>query len=226
MPRPRPVVPLQSLIGVLLGSALLLAGCSDPAPQQAPGPAAPASSVTPGSSTAPSSTVPSGTASPSSASPSSGPSSTGPAPGATATGDGTVVPSRPVETAPPKKLDESTRTAGARVSLVSVRSTDIKASGPGDSSGPGVLLRLKLVNSTGRRLDTSFVQVNVTNAAGDPGTLVSGSPTDPLASSLRAGADGQGTYAFLLDDAASDPVKVSVYVTSGQPVVTFRGRAS
>ena len=213
---PRNVRPGR-LAGLVVGAVVLLAGCSDPAPTEVPAPAptsAPASSVAPSPSATPS------------AAPTAAPSSAPADPQPSASSDGTVEPSRPVETAPPKKLDEPTSTAGARVSLVSVRSTDIKASGPGDSSGPGVLLRLKLVNSTGRRLDTSFVQVNVTNAAGDPGTLVSGSPTDPLASSLPAGGDGQGTYAFLLDDAASDPVTVSVYVTSGQPVVTFRGRAS
>ena len=112
------------------------------------------------------------------------------------------------------------------MSLVSVRATNIKASGPSDSSGPGVLIRLKVANTTGKRLDTSFVQVNVDNAAGAPGTLISGSPSDPLPGSISAGGSGQGTYAFLLDDAGSDPVTVSVYVTSGQPVVTFRGRAS
>lgn len=208
---------LTSLTGLVAGSALLLVGCSDPAPPEAP---------TPTVAAAPSTSAPAG-ASPT-ATPTSAPTSAGPAPAPTptSTGDGTVVPSRPVETAPPKKLDESTKTAGAEVSLVSVRSTRIKASGPSDSSGPGVLLRLKVVNTTGKRLDTSFVQVNVTNDAGNPGTLVSGSPTDPLTGSLKAGGSAQATYAFLLDDAGSAPVTVSVYVTSGQPVVTFRGRAS
>lgn len=109
---------------------------------------------------------------------------------------------------------------------MSVRSTSIKASSPGDSSGPGVLVRLRVRNTTGKTLDTSFVQVNVANDAGDPGTLVSGSPTKILPGSLKRGASAQGTYAFLLADARSAPVTVSVYVTSGQPVVTFRGRAS
>lgn len=212
MPRPR----LGSLTPLLAGAALLLAGCSDPAPPaEVPSPAVTAAPSAPATATP--SATPTATSAATSASP---------APQPTATGDGTVVPSQPVETAPPKKLDESTKTAGAQVSLVSVRATSIKASGPSDSSGPGVLLRLKVVNTTGKRLDTSFVQVNVSNDAGDPGTLVSGSPTDPLTGSLKAGASAQGTYAFLLDDAGSAPVTVSVYVTSGQPVVTFRGRAS
>lgn len=212
---PRPSV----LVGLLAVPTLLLAGCSEPAPE-APAPAVTAAPTVTGTPTPATPTV---SATPSSAASSAAPA---PAPAPTASGDGTVVPSKPVETAPPKKLDEATKTAGAQVSLVSVRATDIKASGPSDGSGPGVLLRLKLVNTTGKRLDTSFVQVNVDNAAGTPGTLVSGRPTDAITGSLKAGASAQGTYAFLLDDAGSDPVTVSVYVTSGQPVVTFRGRAS
>ncbi len=210
---------LSTLAGVLAVSVVLVAGCSDPAPPAAPGP-----SVT---------TVPSASASPSASpsatpTPTSAPSSAGsaPAPQPSASGDGTVVPSRPVRTAPPKKLDQPTKTAGAQVSLASVRATTIKAKSQADSSGPGVLIRLKLVNTTGKSLDTSFVQVNVDNGSGDPGTLVSGSPTDPLTGSLKAGGSGTATYAFLLGGVGSTPVTVSVYVTSGQPVVTFRGQAS
>jgi hypothetical protein len=202
-------------------SLLLVAACSDPAPPPAPAPSAPAS-------VAPSSTAPSSPAASSAAptTPAPAPSGTTAAPRPNPSGDGSIEPSRPVETAAPKKLDQPTKTAGASVSLVFVKTARIKASTPGDSSGPGVLVRLKMVNTTGKTLDTSFVQVNVGNEGGDPGTLVIGKPTDPITGSLKAGASAQGTYAFLLADATSAPVTVSVYVTSGQPVVTFRGRAT
>lgn len=204
---------------MLAGAVVLLGACSDPAPTEVPSPppaGAPATSA-PASSSAPA--TPSG-------SPSAAGSDTPPQPQPPAASDPDVEPSRPVQTAPPKKLDESTRTAGAVVSLVSVRTTTIKATGPGDRSGPGVLVRLKLVNSTGRTLDTSFTQVDVTDEAGTSATLVDGPPTDALAASVRSGRAVQGRYAFLMDDASSGPVTVSVYVTSGQPVVTFRGRPS
>ena len=66
----------------------------------------------------------------------------------------------------------------------------------------------------------------MTDSAGTSATLVDGAPTAALDASIRAGADAQGTYAFLMDDPAAGPVTVAVFVTSGQPVVTFRGRAS
>lgn len=216
--RARTTGPVRRLAGVLTVAGVLLAGCSDPAPTEVPSPPPTAAPLpTPSASATPSTSAsPTPTAAPrTSAAPAPSPSS-----------DGTIEPSRPVETAAPKKLDEPTKTAGAQVSLVSVRATSIKATTPGDSSGPGVLIRLKMVNQTAKTLDTSFVQVNVNNDAGDPGTLVVGSPTDAIGGSLRAGSSVQATYAFLLDDATSAPVTVSVYVTSGQPVVTFRGRAS
>jgi hypothetical protein len=68
--------------------------------------------------------------------------------------------------------------------------------------------------------------VGLTDQAGTAGTLVDGPPTDALDASVRAGRSVQGTYAFLVDDTAAGPVTVSVYVTEGQPVVTFRGRPS
>jgi cytoskeletal protein RodZ len=213
----RSTLPVARLTGVLAG-LVLVAGCSHAAPKDVPSPA----------TTAP---VPSAAASSSasaapSATPSAAPSSTSAQPKPSSGSDPSVEPNRPVQTAAPKKLDEPTKTAGAQVSLVSVRAASIKAKTPGDSSGPGVLIRLKMVNQTGKTLDTSFVQVNVNNDAGNPGTLVIGSPTDAITGSVKSGRSAEGTYAFLLDDATSAPVTVSVYVTSGQPVVTFSGRAS
>jgi hypothetical protein len=211
------------LAALATGVVVLVAGCSDPAPTEVPGSTVSAPPTSGAVSPAPS---PSTTAGATPAGPSS-PASQPPTQAQPTTGsDPSVVPSRPVETAPPKRLDESTRTAGAVVSLVSVRATTIKATTPGDRSGPGVLVRLKLVNSTGKTLDTSFTQVDVTDAGGTSGTLVDGAPTKALAASVRAGRDVQGTYAFLMDDASAGEVTVSVFVTSGQPVVTFRGRAA
>ncbi len=205
------------LAGLVAGAVLLVAGCSDPAPSQVPT-AAPSSAAAP--SAASSTPVPSTSgATTAAASPTS-------AAAQPSSDDPSVEPDRPVQTAAPKKLDESNRTAGAVVSLVSVRSATIKASKPGDRSGPGVLVRLKLVNSTGRTLDTSFTQVSVTTGGDSSGVLVDGPPTQLLDASVRAGRDAEGTYAFLVDDASSRDVTVSVFVTSGQPVVQFRGRAS
>lgn len=216
----RPVV-----AGLLVGAVALLAACSDPTPTVVPG--APSSSAA-APSTTPAVPGPTTSVDPPTSPPST--STTGAAPTTEAlpssVGDGSVEPNRPVQTAAPKKLDEPASTAGVRVTLVSVRATTIKATGPGDRSGPGVLVRLRLVNSTRRTVDTGFTQVSLDGSAGRAGTLVVGAPSAPLDASLRAGRSTQGTYAFLLDDAGSAPVTVSVYVTSGQPVVTFRGRVS
>lgn len=205
---------LAPATGLLIAGALTLSACSSPDPAPAPASSAPVPSAA---------STPAGTPT----SPSATPSTSAPAPPEPSSGgEESTEPARPVETAAPKKLDESSRTAGAEVSLESVRATTIKATTPGDSSGPGVLVRLSMTNTSSKTLDTSFVQVNVNNDAGDPGTFVSGSPTDPITGSLRSGRTATGTYAFLLDDATSAPVSVLVYVTSGQPVVQFRGRAS
>lgn len=206
------------LAGIAAAAVVLLAGCSDPASPEVPSPAVTSAPAASAASSTPASS-PAATAAPE-------PTITSAQPRPSSGSDPSVEPSRPVETAPPKKLDESTRTAGAVVSLASVRATTIKATGPGDRSGPGVLVRLRLVNSTGRTLDTSFAQVGVTDAAGRSGTLVDGTPTRALDASVRAGRSAQGTYAFLMDGAAAGAITVSVFVTSGQPVVTFRGRAS
>ena len=219
-----PHVRRPALAGLLVGVVVLVGGCSGPDPSEVPSPLV----GSPPATAAPSSGPP--TADPSVPDRTGPTASTGPTtpadPQPSAEREPDVEPSRNVETAPPKKLDQSTRTAGAVVSLVSVRATSIKATTPGDRSGPGVLVRLELANATGRTLDTSFTQVGLTDRGGTSGTLVDGPPTEALDPSVRPGRSARGTYAFLLDDASSGPVTISVYVTSGQPVVTFRGRPS
>lgn len=216
--------------GALAGVVALTGACSGPAPTEAP--SAPATS-------APTTAGPSASASEPAASPSvdagspsaDAPSTDSPSTDASSTDapsepEPSVEPSRPVETAPAKKLDEQTRTAGAVVSLESVRTTTVKARNPGDRSGRGVLVSLRLRNSTSSTLDASFVQVGLTDRAGTAAIGVDGPPTDRLPSSVRAGRTVQGTYAFVTDQGPTDVVTVSVYVTEGQPVVTFRGRPS
>jgi hypothetical protein len=217
-----PHVPRLALVGLLAGVVVLAGGCSGPAPSEVPEPASSAPATVAPSASDPATPDPG-------ASPSTDPTAPAepqPSEPQPYESEPDVEPSRPIETAPPKKLDEPTRTAGAKVSLVSVRTATIKATAPGDRSGPGVLVRLKLENTTGRTLDTSFTQVGLADQAGAPATLVDGPPTKALGASVRSGRSAQGTYAFVMDDASAGPVTVSVYVTSGQPVVTFRGRAS
>lgn len=203
------------LAGVLAGAVVLVTACSDPVPAEVPAPAAT-------SAAAPS--APPAT----SAAPTAGPTTEAATPSAVAPKpQGSEVPSRPVETAAPRRLDEPTTTSGgARVSLVSVKAETIEGNGTGDASGPGVLVRLEVANPTGRKVDTSYVQVNVTNAAGDPGSLFAGPPSDPVAESVAAGRSARGTYAFRLADATAGPVTVLVTVRSGQPVLQFRGQVS
>ena len=202
------------LAGVLAGAVVLVTACSDPAPTQVPARTT-TSAATP--------STPAATSAAPTAAPTDGgtPSTVAPQP------EGSVVTERPVETAAPRRLDESTSTTGgAEVSLASVKAATIEGNGTGDASGPGVLVRLEVSNPTGRKLDTSYVQVNVANAAGDPGSLFAGPPSDPVVASVAAGGSARGTYAFRLADATAGPVTVLVTVRSGQPVLQFRGQAS
>jgi hypothetical protein len=213
------------LAGVLAGVVALTGACSGPDPSSAPSPpVASASAAPPSAEPSASDAGPS-----SSSSPSSGSVTPEPGPSSQATSgapepEPSIEPDRPVETAPPKTLDQPTRTAGAVVSLVSVRSTTVEARNPGERSGPGVVVRLRLRNAGSSTLDTSFVQVGVTDETGTAAIFVDGPPSERVASSVRAGRTVEGRYAFVTDGRSTDVVTVSVYVTQDQPVVTFRGR--
>lgn len=121
----------------------------------------------------------------------------------------------------------ATLRGGVVVRMVKATPTKILAVGPGETSGPGIVLQFELVNSSGAALELSSAYVTVTFAGGKdvaiPGT---GSGYAPFASSVKAGARVKGVYVFRLPAAAQKQAfTASVTYAPGQPISVFTGVA-
>lgn len=113
----------------------------------------------------------------------------------------------------------------AQVQVVGVKKQDVKATLPGDVSGPAAVVTVKVQNSGSKALNLSNVVVNLTGTGNTPGVPMSSAPSKPLSGSLAAGATAQGVYVFHIAAAKMSQVKVDVSVDPTLPVTTFTGSA-
>lgn len=139
-----------------------------------------------------------------------------------------TVPPREQPTSEPVPLDETAKVRkGVTVKLISEKPINIDAEGPGESSGPGVLLTMRIQNDSTSTVDLKNVIVDMTYGAdatpADP-ALIPG--VEPLVGELAPGEQATGDYAFRIPKSQRDDVTISVFVTVDDPVVVFTGALS
>ncbi|HEY5822679.1 MAG TPA: hypothetical protein VIT20_11925 [Propionibacteriaceae bacterium] len=208
-------------VAVTLTALLLLAGaaCS---PDPDPEPSAPTTSVpaptsigtpAPGPSNTPTSTLP--------------PPATTPVPQKSPGDLNSTVPTTPEKSRKPVDLDESSDAGGGVTArLGEIRSVTAKASGPGEVSGPGLAVTVRVSNGSKASVGLDQVVVTVTGADGSPGNAMSGKPAKPLSGQVAAGKSASGVYVFTLDQGQRDPITVNLTLGGGEVVLVFTGKAS
>lgn len=112
------------------------------------------------------------------------------------------------------------------VALVSVTSTTVTASTPGEVDGPAVVVKVKITNNSTETVDVSSAVVSLTAADGEYGVQTTAGPNQPLAGTIAPGASTEGSYVFMLDPAKGRAVIVSVNYSAGEPVAVFTGKTS
>ncbi len=182
-----------------------------PARSSATPPAGPATTPPPGPATTPPATTPPATV---------------PVPQPSSGDVNTTVAPRPVETQPAKKLDQSVSSAGLTVRLTSVKAVGTKARLPGEVSGPGVAVTVRVDNRSTKAVALGGAVVGLVDAADLPGTVMSGPPSKRLPSRVEAGRSAQGVYVFAVAADHRKSVTVTVSTVAEQPVLQFRGRPS
>ena len=96
--------------------------------------------------------------------------------------------------------------------------------GPGEVSGPGVAVKVRVQNSGSGAFDLDGLAVNASygGGAGTPAAPSDSSPAKPLHGSLKAGASASGTYVFLVPASARSHVRVDVSSSSAARILVFR----
>lgn len=196
--------PWRLLPAVWLASALMIGGCTPGAPEATP-------------------TVPAST--PTGSAPGTGqpPTPTASSPVTPGTTEETVK-SRPRKTAKPVDLDQSQRSEGVRVSLRSIRSREIEGSGPGEVSGPALVVTVLIRNGSKTDLYVDSAIVNLTDSEGTVGIPLAGEPARPFVGTVQSGKSATGVYVFSVPKRARSPIRVTVDYSPDHAAASFEGK--
>ncbi|HUX69819.1 MAG TPA: hypothetical protein VMV41_04850 [Cellulomonadaceae bacterium] len=112
---------------------------------------------------------------------------------------------------------------GVVAKLDKIESIVATAHGPGEISGPALAFTITVTNGSSGVIDLGSVIVNLTDANGDPGVSMFGSPASLLSGLLAAGASATGVYVFSVAPSADSSVRLDVSYSTQAPTVVFSG---
>ena len=117
---------------------------------------------------------------------------------------------------------------GVTAQIMSVKAIEYHAVGPGEVSGPGLRLVIRVSNGTGKPIGLGNAVVTIADARGTPGVDMNGpgSLSYPLRGLLAPGHTASGTYVFTIPAGHRNRVTVNFSYAGGGPVVLFRGDAA
>ncbi len=141
--------------------------------------------------------------------------------------DGTAPPGQTdsptvdVEPLPPVGVGEGADFGGGLIATVkSVESVDLESQAPGETAGPGVLVRLEIRNDTGEAVDLGGVAINATYGTdATPAIPHQTGPIDVLSGTLEPGGTATGTYAFRLPEDAMGSLVIDVHHAGAETYV-------
>lgn len=138
-----------------------------------------------------------------------------------------VVPTDQLDPAlPPVALDASAPFGdGVTASLVDVEAARLSADGPGEVSGPGLRLTVRVENGTDAPIEAGLAVVNLYAGAGlVPCTPMSDGARE-LSGDVPPGGSAEGVYVFAVPAELRDHVRVTVAYDPTVPMVVLEGPA-
>lgn len=165
---------------------------------------------------------------PSSAAPNPAPSPSplpewSPAPEESGTGDDVLVPD--FDVLDPVELDEEARFEdGVRARIATIERDEVRAKGPGESAGEGVLVTVEIENTTREDISLDAVVVDIYDDDGVPAVVSYGdSRTTEFAGDVAPGRTARATYVARLAGATQSLTLIVSY-EPGAPAVSFTGK--
>jgi hypothetical protein len=139
--------------------------------------------------------------------------------------DQTVAPN-PQKTAKPVDLDKAQKSGGVTVSLKSIKSSTVKAHGPGEISGPSLIVTVAIKNGSTSRVSVDSAIVTLIDSKGNVGTPMTESPARPFTGSVAAKGSATGVYVFQVGKKVRNPIHVSVTYSTEHITALFVGNAA
>ncbi|HEY3339515.1 MAG TPA: DUF4352 domain-containing protein [Propionicimonas sp.] len=138
--------------------------------------------------------------------------------------DQTVAP-RKQETAKPVDLDRKQKADSIVVSLKSIKSSRVTGHGPGEISGPALVVTVVVDNRSKSRVSVDSAIVTLIDSKGNVGTPMTESPARPFTGTVAAGDSATGVYVFQVGTKVRNPIRVSVTYSTEHVTALFVGNA-
>jgi hypothetical protein len=138
--------------------------------------------------------------------------------------DQTVAPQKQ-ETAKPVDLDKTQKAGSVAVSLKSIKSTKVTGHGPGEISGPALVVTVVVRNGSKSSVSVDSAIVTLIDSKGNVGTPMTESPAHPFTGSVAAGDSATGVYVFQIGKKVRNPIRVSVTYSTEHTTALFVGNA-
>lgn len=129
-------------------------------------------------------------------------------------------------TAPSVALTETAQFGGGvTADLTSITRQDIAAQGPGEISGPGLVVTIKITNRSSAPINLDAVNVTLDDGNATPASPMSGDPFNPFSGDLAVGAETSAVYVFALPTDYKNPSNFTVSYSTDAAVLVFSGNA-
>jgi hypothetical protein len=138
--------------------------------------------------------------------------------------DQTVAP-KPQKTAKPVDLDKQQKAGGITVSLKSIKSSKVTGHGPGEISGPSLVVTVEIKNASASKVSVDSAIVTLIDSKGNVGTPMTESPARPFTGSVAARGSATGVYVFQVGKKVRNPIHVSVNYSTEHITALFVGNA-
>lgn len=112
---------------------------------------------------------------------------------------------------------------GVTSKIVSMAPVSITATMPGETSGPGIEVKVEISNGTDASIDLSGVTVDLADSDGASHLLVNSTNGTGFTGDLEAGATASGTYQYRVDPAAPRDARLTIKYSATTPTVVFAG---
>jgi len=128
-------------------------------------------------------------------------------------------------TKPAVDINKPSSTGKVTATVVNIKAIQVKARIPGETSGPGLAVTVKVVNGSKDRLNASQVLVTLYDSTKAPGGEMIGPPAKHMKGVLAPGGSATGVWVFTVPVKRRSPVTIDVVLPTESPVLRFTGDA-
>ncbi len=136
----------------------------------------------------------------------------------------TVAP-RKQTTAKPVDINAKQATDGITVQLKKIVSKKVTGHGPGEISGPALVVTVQVTNGSKSEVSVESASVTLIDSKGNVGSPMT-EGARPFSGSVKPGASATGVYVFRVGTKVRTPVRISVTYSPDHTTALFVGNVN